>query len=315
VTSSLRRRLKVGLILPNNEWGMDGETARWSDFLAMARTAEDAGFDSLWLADHLLYRFEGKETRGTAECWSTLSALAAVTRKVELGSFVACTGFRNPALLAKMADNIDDISGGRLVLGLGAGWHEPEFRAYGYPFDHRVSRFAEALTIITSLLRDGHVDFAGTYYQAPNCELKRRGPRSQGPPIMMGTTRERMLRLTAQYADLWNVYFWPEGTANRVERVPELQAIVDTACRAVGRDPVTLQRTAAVLVSAIPDNSSTRSTAEPVLRPLSGSPEELSADLRAYAAAGITEVQLWLYPNTVAGIESFAPVLGLLDQS
>ncbi len=178
--SSGRRALKVGLVLPQFEDLMAGRTARWNDLLAMARRAEALGFDSLWLVDHLLYRFpfddDTQPPRGLWECWSLLAALATATERVELGTIVACTSFRNPALLAKMADTVDEISGGRLILGLGAGYHAFEFRAFGYPADRLFGRFEEALTIIRGLLRDGHVDFAGSYYQAHDCELRPRGP-------------------------------------------------------------------------------------------------------------------------------------------
>src|SRR3712207_2979464 len=169
------RPLKVGLHLPETE-----RIAPWSDLAAMCRLAEDVGFDSIWVPDHLLYFFPGEEPRGPWECWSILSAVAAVTHRVEIGPLVLCTNFRNPALIAKMADTVDEISGGRLILGLGAGWHEPEYRAFGFPFDHRASRFEEGIRIIHGLLRDGRVDFSGRYYQAQECELRPRGPPRQG---------------------------------------------------------------------------------------------------------------------------------------
>ena len=141
---------KLGIILPEGEGDLDGRTPRWSDYVAMARLTEEAGFDSLWFVDHLIYRNDasGRPPQGAWECWSVIAALAAATSRVELGSLVTATSFRNPALLAKMADTIDEISGGRLILGLGAGWNEVEYRMFGFPFDHRVDRFAEAFTII-----------------------------------------------------------------------------------------------------------------------------------------------------------------------
>src|SRR6516162_3824332 len=187
----LARPIKVGLLLPIAEETMAGATPRWADLKAIARLAEAGGFDSLWVPDHLIIDFTAygvpAETRaGLWDCWSILAALAAVTTQVELGTIVACVGFRNPALLAKMADTIDEISGGRLILGLGAGYHEPEHRAFGYPFDHLVGRFEEALQIIHPLLRKGAVDFHGKYHQATECELRPRASRSAGPPILIG---------------------------------------------------------------------------------------------------------------------------------
>src|ERR687893_2015533 len=185
---------------------MAGATPRWSDLAAIARRAEEVGFDSLWVQDHLLFRYPDQEPEGPWESFSLLAALAAVTSRVELGTLVTCVSYRNPALTAKIADTIDEISGGRLILGLGAGWHEPEYAAFGFPYDHRVSRFEEALQIITALLRTGHVDFQGAYYTARDCELRPRGPRPEGPPILVGGSGERMLRIAARYADAWNAH-------------------------------------------------------------------------------------------------------------
>ena len=307
MTPTRTRPLKVGLLLPETEGQLNGGTARWADLLAMARTAEQMGFDSIWVTDHLIQRHAGQAPRGPWECWSLLAALAAVTERAEIGTLVVCTGYRNPALLAKMADTVDEISGGRLILGLGAGWHEPEYRAFGYPFDHRVARFEEALTVIAGLLREGHVDFHGTYYEARDCELRPRGPRPNGPPLMIGSIGERMLGLTARHADAWNA--WWDKTGNRAENIPALQDRIDAACREAGRDPATLERTVAVMLEVGPHAPSTMSAV-----PLSGSSEELAAGLRAYADAGISHVQLWLEPNTLDGLAAFAPTLELLDR-
>ncbi|HET7141824.1 MAG TPA: LLM class flavin-dependent oxidoreductase, partial [Candidatus Limnocylindria bacterium] len=140
------RPLKIGVQLPEVEY-----VVRWPELRAMALTAERIGLDSVWVGDHLLYRWPDAEPRGPWEAWSTLAALAAVTERVELGPLVAATSFHNPGMLAKMAATIDEISGGRLILGLGAGWNETEYRAFGVPYDHRVSRFEEAFAIIRGL--------------------------------------------------------------------------------------------------------------------------------------------------------------------
>ena len=167
-------RIKVGLDLPTS----DRTGLGWSELRDIAMLAEDVGFDSIWLDDHLLYHMRGApEPNGNWESWSMLSALAACTKTVELGNLVLGMGFRNPALLAKMADTVDEISGGRLILGVGTGYHEVEYRAFGYPFDHRFGRFAEAIQIVSTLLKTGEIDFDGTYYQARDCVLKPRGPR------------------------------------------------------------------------------------------------------------------------------------------
>jgi alkanesulfonate monooxygenase SsuD/methylene tetrahydromethanopterin reductase-like flavin-dependent oxidoreductase (luciferase family) len=295
------RPLKVGLILPDTEREMGGATARWSDLAALARQAEEYGFDSLWVADHLIYRFAGKEPQGPWECWSNLAALAAVTSRVEIGPLVACTSFRNPALQAKIADTVDEISGGRLVLGLGAGWNEPDYTAFGFPYDHRVSRFEEALTIIHGLLRNGQIDFAGTYYSARDCELRPRGPRPNGPPIMIGSSAPRMLGLLARYGDSWNA--WARQT---LDELASDRATVDAAMIAAGRDPATVERTVSLLVDE-PTATGRPSEEKEGLKPRA--PSELADHLFTYAEAGISHVQLMLDPNTLAGMEWAAQAL------
>jgi probable F420-dependent oxidoreductase len=302
---SQTRSLKVGLILPDTEREMGGATARWSDLVQMASMAEDLGFDSIWNADHLIYRFSEKEEQGPWECWSLLAALAAVTSRVEIGPLVSCTSFRNPALLAKIADTVDEISGGRLVLGLGAGWHEPEYIAFGYPFDHRVSRFAEAIAIIHGLLRRGNVDFEGTYYRARDCELRPRGPRPEGPPIMIGSVAPRMLGLLATYGDIWNAW-----ARQSVEELADDRRKVDAALEEAGRDPASVERTVSLLVD-LPTATGRPSEEKPGLKVRE--PEELAAHLASYADAGISHVQLMLDPNTPAGIEWAARSVEALD--
>ena len=306
-----KRPLKVGINLPTTEGALAGKTARWSDLFAFAERAEVLGFDSLWVPDHLLIRWQ-EQTHGIWECWSLLSALAAVTHLVELGSLVSSTTFRNPALLAKMADTVDEISGGRLVVGLGAGWDGPEDRAFDLKSDHRVDRFEEALQIIVPLLRTGRVDFAGTYYQARDCELRPRGPRPGGPPVLIGAKGPRMLRLAATYADLWNI----QGPLRRPEEVIPLRAAGDAACAEVGRDPTTLARSASVVVNLpMTQTRSEQHASAQGRQPEPTSPEEVAETLRGYAREGLSHVQLWLVPTTIASLEWFKAVLELLDRS
>jgi probable F420-dependent oxidoreductase len=302
------RPLRVGVQLPEVE-----REFRWSEILDMARSIEDLGYDSLWLGEHLLYRWQDRPPRGPWEAWAMLAALAAVTKRVELGPFVACTAFHNPAVLAKRADTIDEISGGRFILGLGAGWNETEFRAFGVPFDHRIDRFEEAFTIIRTLLREGAVDFEGIYYSARDCELLPRGPRPGGPPLLIGSTGQRMLRIAAPHVDSWNAWF--ADTQNSPAGVAAPTAKVDAACVEVGRDPAAIERTVAVLVQLPGGTGRTMgdATVAQTIRPLDGSAEEMAEELRAYARAGIGHVQLVLDPISRESIERFARVLPLLD--
>jgi len=299
--------MKVGVQLPEVE-----REVRWPELLDMTRAIEDLGYDSVWLGEHLLYRWAERPPRAPWEAWSMLAAIAASTSRIEFGPLVACTNFHNPALLAKQAATIDEISGGRLILGLGAGWNETDFRAFGFPFDHRVDRFEEAFTIIATLLRDGAIDFDGRFYQARDCELLPRGPRPAGPPIMIGSNGPRMLRIALPHAQAWNTWF--ADTDNRPAGVPALRELVDDACRDVGRDPTDIERTVAVLVR-FPGATGRimGNTTAPQHSPLEGTPDEMADVLRAYAREGVGHVQLVIDPITRASIEAFAPVLARLD--
>jgi alkanesulfonate monooxygenase SsuD/methylene tetrahydromethanopterin reductase-like flavin-dependent oxidoreductase (luciferase family) len=288
-----------------------------------ARLAEAVGFDSVWMVDHMLvdrvavslqYLDEvadvlvGEPPLGTWEGWSLAAAVAAVTQRVEVGHLVTCVGYRNPALLAKVADTVDEISGGRLILGLGAGDFEDEFRRFGYPWERRVSRFEEALQIIVPLLREGRVDFHGEFYTARECELRPRGPRRTGPPILIGALAHapRMLRLTAQYADLWNA--WLAFALSTADQIPPLREAVDLACRKVGRDPASLARTASVGVSfdGVPLPTVANNAAE---APISGTTDAIAEAFWSFADQGISHIPLMLAPHTPTSIEAIGRVI------
>ena len=313
--SGSKRPLKVGACIPVVEGEMDGGSARGADVVAMARMAEAVGFDSVWIPDHLLIYDEGRDPQGAWECGALLGALAIATSRVEIGALVMATSFRNPTLLAKIADTVDELSGGRFILGLGTGRHEPEHRAYGYPFDRQVDRCEEALEIIIPLLREGHVDFHGAYYSAHECQLHPRGPRRSGPPILIGAlgTGPRMLQLTARYADIWNGWLtwgrsWPDA-------IPPIRQKIDAACQSVGRDPSSLERTVAILVE-VPGQQARLVSTSPTGsgEPLTGSADVIAEALRGFAREGIGHIQIVHAPNSVAGIEAFAPILEYLDR-
>lgn len=277
------KRMQVGLFLPMRE------SVGYSEIRTLAVQAEELGFDSVWLMDHVFFRHDDQPMVGVWECWTMLAALAEATKRVTLGTLVLCTPFRNPALLAKMAVTLDEISNGRVILGLGAGWHEPEFEALGVPFDHRVSRFEEALQIISPLMREGSVDFRGTYYQAPNCEIRPRGPSPHGPKILVGSSGPRMLRLLARYADSWNTNWlgMPPGP------FPERRAALEEACAAEGRDPATVDITVGLSVSAPHANEDEGQPKDPD-RTVHGTPDEVAAALSDYEQLGVNHAILSL---------------------
>ncbi len=307
--SGRRRPLRVGIQLPEVE-----REVRWPEYVTMARAAEAVGFDTLWLGDHLLYRWPGREPSGPWEVWTMLAALAASTSRIRLGPLVASTAFHAPAMLAKLAATVDEVSGGRLILGLGAGWNETEFEAFGFPFDHRIDRFEEAFTIIRTLLREGAIDFAGRYYQARDCELRPRPARPGGPPILIGSSGPRMLRITMPHANAWNV--WYKDTGNTPAGLEPYLARLDAACREVGRDPDSVERTAAIQVR-LPDGQGRvmGDTAAALIPPLIGEPGAIAEELRAYTRLGIAEVQLIVDPITIGSIEALGPVLEELDRA
>ncbi len=297
--------MKIGVQLPEVE-----RIVPWTELREMAVTAQAIGLDSIWLGDHLLYRGDGKPSRGPWEAWSTLAALAAVTERVELGPLVASTSFHNPAMLAKKAATIDEISGGRLILGLGAGWNETEYAAYGFAYDHRVSRFDEAFTIVRELLATGRCDFHGSYYELDDCELLPRGPRLEGPPLMVGSIGERMLRITLPHVTSWNA--WGAWFGNSVEGYLPLRDRIDALCAHVGRAPADVERTLALLI-ALPGSVGRRSdVSDRPFVPIHGDPETLVPTLRAFSDAGVGHVQLVLDPITVESIEALQPTVDAL---
>jgi alkanesulfonate monooxygenase SsuD/methylene tetrahydromethanopterin reductase-like flavin-dependent oxidoreductase (luciferase family) len=261
----------------------------------------------------LLYELPGGMTRGPWEAWTALAALAAVTERVEFGPLVASTSFRAPAMLAKQAATVDAISGGRLILGLGAGWNEREYRAFGFPYDHRVSRFEEAFTIIRSLLRDGRADFDGAYYRVQDCVLDPGPARPGGPPLMLGSVSPRMLRIGLPHVDAWNV--WWSDYGNTPGGFAAVRDRVDAAAVQAGRTPGAVTATAAVLVS-LPGGTGrlTGDAASGPIRPVRGSPADISGHLAAMASAGATHLQLVVDPITIGSIEMLGDVLATLDR-
>ncbi len=304
------RPLKIGVQLPEVEYEYS-----WPQLREMATVAEDIGLDSIWLGDHLMDRYAdpNRAPRGPFEAWSTLAALAAVTDRVQLGPLVASALFHSPAMIAKKAATIDQISNGRFILGLGSGWQEPEDKGFGFPFDHRVGRFEEAFTIIRTLFETGKCDFRGQYYTIEGGLLFPKPVQSGGPPLMLGSRGPRMMAAALPYVEMWNAWF--EDWGNNLDGLERLLGEIDSACEAAGRDPETLIRTICPLVRM--SGGSGRASDYPGEsgdRPLDGTdPALLAAELRAYADLGVAHVQLVLDPITADSIRELAPVLALLD--
>ncbi len=291
--------MKIGVQLPEVE-----RVVGWPELARMARLIESLGFDSIWVGDHLLYDEEG-DRRGPWEAWTQLAAVAAVTERVELGPLVAALPFHNPAVLAKQAATVDEISGGRLILGVGAGWNETEFLGFGLPYRRRVDRFAEEFEILRRLLVGERFDFAGEFYQLEGAELMP-PPRPGGPPLMIGSNGKRMLSIALPHVPMWNS--WYRDFGNDPDRLAGLLGRIDLACEQVDRDPVTVERTVALLLKF--DRDARRRSPD---EPITGSPAQMAEVLDRVEELGVAHVQLVLDPITEETIERAAQVKAILE--
>lgn len=278
--------MRIGVILPMSGSDGPGRAPSWPDMRTFAVHAEAIGLHSLWVYDHLLFRSPDEPDEGIHEAWTVLSALAASTSRIELGQLVMCMSFRNPGVLAKMAVTADAISAGRVLLGLGAGWHDPEYAAFGFPTDHRASRFEEALQIVGPLLRGERISFDGRYHQVSDAVLLPAPERRV--PILIAGRGPRMLRLTARHADAWNTAWFGLPDEQLDQRLADLRA----ALEAEGRDPATLRRTVGVGWGLThPDRIG------------GGSADALAGALDSYEALGVDDVIVSLQPADEAGLD------------
>jgi alkanesulfonate monooxygenase SsuD/methylene tetrahydromethanopterin reductase-like flavin-dependent oxidoreductase (luciferase family) len=291
--------MKVGMVLPMNDADSPG-AGTWQRVRELARFAEAGGIDSMWVYDHFIFRMPGEAEDGIHEAWTLLTAVAAVTERAELGTIVLGTAFRPPALTAKMAATLDEVSAGRLILGLGTGWHEPEYLAFGYPFDHRVGRFEEALGIILPLLRGERVTVNGRWHQVDDAVLippPPRGSRLGGRlPILIAAKGERMLRLTARHADAWNTAWYGVPDERYTSRRADLQAALD----AEGRDASTLTVTVGITV----DREAAAGGRPGAAGAIASDPDEIARALDAWRELGVGHVQVDLRPADERTIEA-----------
>jgi len=295
--------MKVGVVLPIG--GSDGPTGgmpTWPEILAMARATEDSGLDSGWIADHFVYRGPDGEEAGMHEAWTALSAVAAVTSRIELGPIVLCASFRNPGLAAKMAVTLDEVSAGRLVLGVGCGWHEPEYTAFGFPFDHRVGRFEEWLEIVHRLLAGERVTYHGRFHDVDDAVLLPAA--SRRIPILVAARQPRMLEIAARVGDAWNTCWF--GAPD--ELVRQRLADFDAAHERVGRDPSTVERTVGIIIR----DPEQPAPPETDARAIAGSVEDVAQALEGYRDLGVGHVQAILEPMTPRSVERLAAATRLL---
>lgn len=314
--------MKIGVLLPMWTGSLDGATATMRQALSYARHVEAVGLDSVWMTDHLYFeaysdfRAVGIELPaewagimgGQWECWTTTAAVAAQTSRIQVGTLVSNTGFRNPALLARMADTVDDLSEGRLVLGLGAGDFDSEHRAYGFEFARHVSRFENALQIVLPLLRGEKLSHHGEFYRVENAELLPKSHTLGVPPILIGTLqgKPRMSRLVAQHADIWNCMIAFGDCSIEVFR--NAWAPIEAACEKIGRNPSGLVRSATVAVN-LQDGPY---PIVPTAVPFAGSLDQIADRFAEYAAHEVGHVSVIPHPWNEAGLDRLAEVVARL---
>lgn len=258
----------------------------WDDVVRVSKHAEDTGWDRVLFTDHFM---SPDGNAPTLECWTTVSALAVHLSRVQIGSLVSSVTYRNPAVLAKMAATIDHISGGRLVLGVGAGWQENEYTAYGMEFGDvrsRSDRLNEACQVINTLFSHDRSDFDGAYFSLDNAPLNPKPVQSRIPLLVGGGGERTTMRIAASYADEWNVWGLPDVLRNK-------SVVLDEHCRQLGRDPSSIARSAQTLVYLSEDEGWLRDRREKVAKlsmpALVGTPGEIADAMNEYAEIGVTQ--------------------------
>jgi alkanesulfonate monooxygenase SsuD/methylene tetrahydromethanopterin reductase-like flavin-dependent oxidoreductase (luciferase family) len=294
---------EIGVVLPLMQYGPERTTTRWAELRKMALRAESMGFDTLWMTDELLWRGEDGAPQGFWDGVSMAGAVAATTSRIKVGTWVLSALHRNPGIIAKTAETLDEISGGRFIFGLGAGHEWPgQARAFGLPEDHIFARFEEALQVIVPLMRGGHADFEGRFHAARDLPQEPVGPRPNGIPLLIGGNGPKGQRHAAVHADIWSGY--TVERAHIDELAPRL-ASLDAICEQVGRDPATLGRGAGISVNP-------QMVAGFDQNVISGSAEEMADAIRSFREIGFSQVDLMLGPGTVDAFDAMAPVLELL---
>jgi len=301
------RPIEIGLVLPIGQpFAVDGSTPRWTEIRELALRAEQIGFDIVWISDELLWRATDPNPQGWWEGVAMTGAVAASTSRIKVGTWILSALHRNAGLTAKVAETIDEVSGGRFLFGLGAGHAGSQAHAFGLPEDHVVGRFEEAVQIIVPLLRGERADFQGDFHAARNLLQRPVGPRPGRIPLLIGAKGPRMLRIAALHADIWS--WFVEERSEVAEFAPRLAAFED-ACRAIGRDPATVGKSAGVVVepTAVGGSEARFGT------PIRGSAAAIAEAIRSFSSAGFTNLEIVVWPPTPAALEAMAPALELID--
>jgi alkanesulfonate monooxygenase SsuD/methylene tetrahydromethanopterin reductase-like flavin-dependent oxidoreductase (luciferase family) len=307
--------MRIGLV--NELHGRpDGPTPppNWETIGARVLMAEEVGFDVFVFEDALLYRGE-KATDGVWEATTIAAALAATTHHITIAPSVINSPYRSPAMVAKIAETIDEISAGRFVLGIGAGnTPDSDYWAFGFPTDKRYSRFAEAIQIIHALLKTGTVDFEGEFYSAKDAEMVLRGPRTHGPPINIAAGSPKMLGLAARYGDQWNWWGWGETLEQIRTRLTPIIETLEAACREEDRDPGGLVRTFD-LYTVVPEPYADRAGEAGVEHPVTGSAAAITEYILDLGEMGFTEVRCDVWPRTIDAVEAMSDVVRMVHSA
>lgn len=302
------RPLELGLVLPTIGLPMNEGFDGWEKIRSVASQAEEVGFDTIWVPDELLWKFPPDLTpMGAWECVAMAAALSAVTDSVNVGSWVLSALHRNPGLTVKVAETIDEISGGRFLFGLGAGHSGTQGKAFGYPERKIVGRYEEALKIIVPLLREGEATYSGGHHSAFELNNIPRGPQGSGMRLLLAGHGPRTVGLAVRYGDIWSGF---ATTSSLPEAFTELAQLVDRTCEQQGRDPKSLGRSIGVFLE--PDN---QGIAEEIGLgvPMTGSPDEAAGTIREYAAMGVTMLELVPVPFGETTMGYMSELIEVLD--
>jgi alkanesulfonate monooxygenase SsuD/methylene tetrahydromethanopterin reductase-like flavin-dependent oxidoreductase (luciferase family) len=291
----------LGLVLPLIERPDGGGPVGFAEIVEMARSAEQLGFDTVWLADELVYRFDSGPL-GWWECLTMAGAVAARTTSVHVGTWVVAARRRDPGLVAKAADTLDEISAGRFVLGLGAGSRAGTVE-FGFPEDRPIARYEDFLDVLLPLLRDGTATVEGRFHRVDGAELRPRGPRAGRIPLMLGAHGQRTMRTAVEHADIWSGY---ATESSQPEAFTALLALVDRTCEEQDRDPASLERSLGLDVE--PGGGGLAASlgwGDPVC----GSTDRIVDTLARFGELGVTRVEVVPWPWTSATLDALAPVL------
>jgi alkanesulfonate monooxygenase SsuD/methylene tetrahydromethanopterin reductase-like flavin-dependent oxidoreductase (luciferase family) len=295
-------KFEIGVCLPIYQYGPERNTPRWTEIRQVAINAEQMGMDTLWIPDELLWSSTTPSPQGFWDCVSMAGAAAAVTSEIRIGSWVLSALHRNPGMIAKTAETLDEISGGRFVFGLGAGHAGDQAHTFGLPEDMVLARWEEALQIIVPLMRGGRATFEGKYHSAQNLVQQPVGPRPNRIPLLIGGQKTKAMRLAALNADVWSTFAEQKSTLE--ELGPRMSDFV-AVCAEIGRDPATVGKAAGLDVRPLGADVNDDSI-------LTGSAEEIADRLRTFREAGYTQADLMVSPGTVEAFDALAPVVEML---